>query len=62
MASLALSILTDTSVLLQADEGKWVARSKLREKLMPRVEDSPLVEFVLNIAPNKLTGSGAVLR
>lgn len=61
MASLALRVLTANIVLLQADEGKWVARSKLREKLMPRV-DSPLVEFVLNIAPNKLTSSGAVFR
>ncbi len=62
MASHAQSILMHTIVLLQADEGRWVARSKLREKLLPRLEDRPLVEFVLNIAPNKLTSRGAVFR
>lgn len=47
---------------VQIEEGQWVAKERLREKLMPRVSDRPLVDFVLNIVPNKVTSKGPVLR
>ena len=47
---------------LQGEEGQWVALEQLREKLMARVGDRPLVELVLSTAPNKLTCKGAVSR
>lgn len=39
-----------------------MALEQLREKLMARVGDRPLVELVLSTAPNKLTCKGAVSR
>ena len=47
---------------LQSEEGQWVAKEQLREKLMARVCDRPLVEVVLSTAPNKLTSQGTVFR
>jgi len=52
----------DYSPGVQIEEGQWVAKERLREKLMPRVGDRPLVDFVLNIVPNKVTSKGHVLR
>ena len=53
--------MTDEA-LLQGEEGQWVAQEQLREKLMARVGDRPLVELVLSTAPNKLTCRGTVSR
>lgn len=39
-----------------------MAQEQLREKLMARVSDRPLVDLVLSTAPNKLTSKGAVFR
>ena len=47
---------------LQSEAGQWVAKEQLREKLMARVGDRPLVEVVLSTAPNKLTSQGTVFR
>lgn len=52
----------DYSPGVQIEEGQWVAKEQLREKLMPRVGDRPLLDFVLNIVPNKVTSKGPVLR
>ena len=47
---------------VQGEEGQWVAQEQLREKLMARVSDRPLVDLVLSTAPNKLTSKGAIYR
>ena len=58
------SAVTDSlaDLMLQHEEGVWIAREQLREKLLPRLNDRPLTEFVLSTAPNKLTDRGAVFR
>ena len=58
------SAVTDSlaNLMLQHEEGVWIAKDQLREKLLPRLSDRPLTEFVLSTAPNKLTDRGAVFR
>ena len=58
------SAVTDrtANVMLQHEEGVWLAKDRLREKLLPRLNDRPLTEFVLSTAPNKITDRGAVFR
>ena len=58
------SAVTDSlaDLMLQHEEGVWIAKNQLRGKLLPRLNDRPLTEFVLSTAPNKLTERGAVFR
>lgn len=50
------------TTFLQQEVGEWVAKERLREKMLPRINDRPLVEFVLSVAPNKVTDRGVVFR